>query len=111
MNQNCTPISLQPPIKGHIAQWPEDARLLDCIPITAAQEHPENSLNASASPKNRSPPEQASDFRPPFNIFIVRGFVLVFTEELKEGIELFLIASHSSAAEELNHNSALNVTG
>lgn len=104
MNQDCTSISLQPPIKGHIAQWPEDAGLLDCIPITAAQEHPENSLNASTSPTDHH--QNKLLILDPFNIFIVRGF-LAFTE----GLKLFLIASYTSAAEELNHNTALNVTG
>lgn len=31
MNQDGTSLSLQPTIKAHISQWPEEAGLLDCV--------------------------------------------------------------------------------
>lgn len=42
MNQDGTSLSLQPTIKAHISQWPEEARLLECVAtngVTSTQ-HP-----------------------------------------------------------------------
>lgn len=42
MNQDGTSLSLQPTIKAHMSQWPEEARPLDCVAtngVTSTQ-HP-----------------------------------------------------------------------
>lgn len=46
MNQDGTSLSVQPTIEAHISQWPEEARLLDCVAtngVTSTQ-HPGETL-------------------------------------------------------------------